>query len=912
VVAAPGVLANDVTYGGGAMTAALVTGAGNGAVTLNANGGFSYTPDPRFSGADTFTYRAVNAAGPGNAAAVTVTVVPPRPTTTRVGLYTTYRAPAISADDRWVAFASGDTNGRTDVFVYDRQTATTTLASVGPGGVGGNGFSDEAAISADGRSVAFSSSASNLVAGDTNGSKDVFVRDRQAAATTRVSVGTGGTQGNNASYSPAISADGRWVAFASSASNLVAGDLNNVDDVFVHDRQTGTTTPVSVGPAGAQALSASRSPAISADGRWVAFDSGASNLVAGDTNGADDVFVHDRQTGATTRVSVGPGGAQANAGSYDAALSADGRWVAFVSYASNLVAGDTNGARDVFVHDQQTGATTHVSMGTYLSISPAISADGRWVAFARERHFPTQLNVWLHDRQTGETTVVAAGSLPRPFIDLGPSSGSPAISADGGWVAFVSMASDLVPDDTNDATDVFVYGRDRGCAVTLAPTFASAPAAGATGGVSVLASAGCGWTAVSDDPGWLIVTDDASGTGSAAIKYHVTANAGVPRTGTVTIAGQTFTVTQLAPPTTVPDTYATTFNTPLVITAPGVLANDRPNNGGAMSATLVDPPANGTVALDPSGAFTYTPTFGFSGADAFSYRALTSSGSGNVAAVSITVAAAMGPLPPVGLVAHSVFGNIVTLRWTNPSVGPAPTNFVLEGGVNPGEALASVPTGSVVPTFTFTAPTGSFYVRVYALSGAFRSAASNDIRIHVNVPVAPSAPAHLLGQVDGSALALAWTNTYGGGEPTSLVLDVTGSIVTSLPLAFGDAVSFADVPAGTYTLALRAENAGGISPPSNAVTLAIPGPCSGPPLVPSNVLAYRVGRIVFVDWAPATSGPAPTGYLLDVTGTAIASFETSERALTGTVGPGSYTLRVVAVNACGASAGTPPQTVVVP
>jgi hypothetical protein len=184
--------------------------------------------------------------------------------------------------------------------------------------------------------------------------------------------------------------------------------------------------------------------------------------------------------------------------------------------------------------------------------------------------------------------------------------------------------------------------------------------------------------------------------------------------------------------------------------------------------------------------------------------------------------------------------------------------------------------------------------------------------VHVNVPVAPSAPADLLGLVNGSTLALAWSNTYTGGAPTSLVLDVTGAVVTSLPLGLNDSFSFAGVPDGTYTLALRAQNAGGSSPSSNAVTLTFPGPCSGPPLTPTNLLAYRVGNTVFVDWAPAASGPAPTGYRLDVTGSFAGSYATPARAMSGTVGPGSYTLRVVATNPCGVSAPTASQTVVVP
>src|SRR5438132_6140403 len=182
-------------------------------------------------------------------------------------------------------------------------------------------------------------------------------RSAGAQTTERVSVASDGTtEGNDASLGSALSADGRFVAFDSAATDLVAGDTNLVSDVFVHDRQTGTTERVSVASDGAQGngssglLSFAFSPALSADGRFVAFVSFATNLVAGDTNGATDVFVHDRQTGTTERVSVASDGTQGNAASTGAALSADGRFVAFHSTATNLVADDTNGKTDVFVH----------------------------------------------------------------------------------------------------------------------------------------------------------------------------------------------------------------------------------------------------------------------------------------------------------------------------------------------------------------------------------------------------------------------------------------------------------------------------------------------------------------------------------------------------------------------------------
>ena len=170
--------------------------------------------------------------------------------------------------------------------------------------------------------------------------------------TTRVSVDSAGTQANGDTADAALSANGRFVAFDSGATNLVAGDTNGQQDIFVHDRRTGTTTRVSVDSAGTQANNASVAPALSADGRFVAFETEATNLVAGDTNGQQDIFVHDRRTGTTTRVSVDSAGTQANSECHLAALSADGRFVTFYSEATNLVPGDTNGVRDVFVHDR--------------------------------------------------------------------------------------------------------------------------------------------------------------------------------------------------------------------------------------------------------------------------------------------------------------------------------------------------------------------------------------------------------------------------------------------------------------------------------------------------------------------------------------------------------------------------------
>ena len=230
------------------------------------------------------------------------------------------------------------------------QAGGTVRVAVDSAGAQGNSGSFVPSLSATGRWVAFASGATNLVAGDTNAATDIFVHDRKTGETVRVSVDSAGIEGNGDSSGPSISATGRWVAFQSFATNLVAGDTNEASDVFVHDRRTGQTVRVSMDSAGVQGNDTSSDPSISANGRWVAFQSFATNLVAGDTNGDRDIFVHDLTTGETVRVSVNSAGIQGNSESFFASLSAKGRVVAFTSDASNLVAEDTNGDSDVFVH----------------------------------------------------------------------------------------------------------------------------------------------------------------------------------------------------------------------------------------------------------------------------------------------------------------------------------------------------------------------------------------------------------------------------------------------------------------------------------------------------------------------------------------------------------------------------------
>jgi Tol biopolymer transport system component len=364
--------------------------------------------------------------------------------------------PAISGDGRFVAFesratnlAAGDTNTCPgflapgtcpDVFVHDRQTGATARISVSSNNTQADGPSGGFAsltLSFDGRFIAFTSAASNLVAGDTNNIADIFVRDRDtdrdgifdepgAVATVRVSVASSGAQANGPTFGsdrPSLSANGRFVAFHSDADNLVTGDANNISDVFVHDRDSDgngvfdepgniATTRVSLSGGGAEGNNGSFNAFISANGRFVAFQSGASNLVAGDDNALDDVFLHDRSTGATVRVSVAANGAQSFFGASNPALSPDARYVAFESFSADLVPGDTNDLGDIFVRDLIANTTLRANV--------------------------TITGTQADNASTGAT-----------------------FSANGCGLAYQSAATNLVAGDTNGAWDVFVRGGDR-------------------------------------------------------------------------------------------------------------------------------------------------------------------------------------------------------------------------------------------------------------------------------------------------------------------------------------------------------------------------------------------------------------------------------------------------------------------
>lgn len=277
--------------------------------------------------------------------------------------------------------------------------------------------------------------------------------------------------------------------------------------------------------------------------------------------------------------------------------------------------------------------------------------------------------------------------------------------------------------------------------------------------------------------------------------------------------------------------------------------------------------------------------------------------------VKLTVGAPESQDRPLDLTVSAIVGNRVTLRWR--WTGALPDSYVLKGGVAQGQTLATLPTGSSAPAFTFDAPSGIFFVRIAGVRAGVELPVSDDVRIVVNRAEVPSTPITLLGTAKGQQLALSWVNTLNGGIPTGSALDVTGAAILSQPLPLGERFTFSGVPGGTYTFRVRATNATGSSPASAPLTLTFPGVCQTP-TVPEKLQAYAVGRTLFVRWESPSSGPAVSSYVLGVSGAFNGNFGLTAREISSAVPPGSYTFTVSATGDCGTSAATSPVTVVVP
>ena len=365
-----------------------------------------------------------------------------------------------------------DMNTYRDVFIRDRKLGKTRLINVSSSGEQvNNDFSDAysngSPISADGRFVVFSAFAANLVPSDLNSHTDVFIRDRQNHTTRRISVNSAEEEAQNGdSVDPAISADGRFVVFASTADNLVPNDLNTSVDVFIRDRKKGVTKRVSVNSAEEESHAGGSEVSVSANGRYVLFGSTSDNLAPGPADGHEDAYVRDRWKGTTRRVSVNTRGHQANESVGYMSISNSGRFVVFETNANNLVKHDTNGQDDVFVRDRRSKTTKRVSVSSsekqvmnwsgYAHISPS----GRFVAFeSPAAHLVPGddngiVDIFVRDLFSGTTlraTSRSGGTSPT-------GSEYPTITADGRFVGFQSDVNNLVANDSNGFTDAFVRG----------------------------------------------------------------------------------------------------------------------------------------------------------------------------------------------------------------------------------------------------------------------------------------------------------------------------------------------------------------------------------------------------------------------------------------------------------------------
>ncbi|MFZ9745429.1 MAG: Ig-like domain-containing protein [Opitutaceae bacterium] len=481
--------------------------------------------------------------------------------------------PALSADGRYTVFASdaanlvpGDTNGVRDIFLFDSQTSLVRRLSLSQQGVQATAPSEHPTLSGNGRQAAFASDAANLVIGDVNGFTDIFAVDTLTGAIALQTLAADGTQANGSSFRPMLSHTGRWIAFESTATNLIAGGTApGVSHVYLRDRDVSNSgvldTPgntatvlVDIAPGGAAGNAAATQAAVSADGQFVAFASRATNLVANPTAaGRQHVYVRQVPAGATMLVSVDPFGVEADADSRHPSISrnpgvpagpaADGRWIAFTSDATNLVAADANGMADVFVADRVSGAVNRVSVssagveaidptvttvtGSRLgSLNPSVSATGRFVTFVSlannlapgdtlGRASPGGsgnggLNVYVMDRDTDDnatydeagrirTSIVSVNRFGFQAYDLTTAQTTaaadifPVISADGRWVAFpfdadgpaglVHGATNLLSPDANNARDVLLFDRRTNTLPSPAtpPTVAiTSPGAGGT------------------------------------------------------------------------------------------------------------------------------------------------------------------------------------------------------------------------------------------------------------------------------------------------------------------------------------------------------------------------------------------------------------------------------------------------
>lgn len=566
----------------------------------------------------------------------------------------------LSAASNLVA---NDTNGQLNIFVKDITTGAVTLVSSAADGTPGNASSSDARVSLDGTKVLFESTATNLVANDTNGRRDLFVKDLATGTVTMVTSASDGTPANGDYYQSTFSADGTKVVFTSGASNLVPGDTNGEPDIFVKDLATGALTLVSAAADGTPANAESTFAALSSDGTKVLFATAASTLVPGDTNGGPDLFVKDLATGAVTMVTSASDGTPGNAFVSGFAFTPDGTKVVFASEADNLVPGDTNGLMDIFIKDIATGETRLMSAaadgtpGNGYSDTFKLSPDGTRLLFYSESDnlVPGDTNgrpdLFVKDLVSGAVTLVAS----RSDGTVG-SSGlvSATFSPDGTKVLFSTDATGLLPADNNRGADIFVKDLATGALYhvsappteplvrTGAFTFSDADG-GDAHTVSIVPAVGTRGTleatvvAVADGPDRVEWTYKADPTLFATVPqgstvtevFAVTVDDGHGGTASVDISVPVQRINEA--PVAWADYLYTYEDTPRVVEIKTLLANDIDLDGDALSVIGVGDAVGGIVSL-ADGTVTFTPAPDFVGMAAFSYTI--SDGHGGTASVT--------------------------------------------------------------------------------------------------------------------------------------------------------------------------------------------------------------------------------------------------------------------------------------